>query len=165
MENAETAADDQVGNNEAANEAPSEGENAAQPISEGEQKGGAQGDNSEGKDVQDDESEVKGDQIGSSDKEQLENAEAPCGDEVHVPAGEVTEQGNAASAQYHSESGTRTMSRKIEIPNNKVICLHLGFSLYHFLPFLHATNKLMLFMTTKDINVVAHGIMVILVHA
>lgn len=119
-ENAETDANDQFGNNEVANEAPPEGENAAQPVPEDEQKGDAQGDDSESKDVQGDDSEVKGDHVPSSDKEQLENAEKPSRNEVHGLAGEVMEQGNAASAQYHSESGSRTMSRKIEIPNNKV---------------------------------------------
>lgn len=120
VENAETAANNQVGNNEPANEAPSEVADASQPVAESEQKLDSAPANSEGRDVQDDNSEGKDAEIPSSDKEQPEDVEKPSGDEPPLPATEVADQENAASDQHHSESGSRTITRKIEIPNNKV---------------------------------------------
>lgn len=99
VESTEAAVGDQAGGEEGTKEVIPEEVNGVQPVSEGEKTVDAHEDNSEGKDVD----------IPSSEAVPVESAEKM--------ATEGAEQGDVASEQHDSDSGTK---RKIEIPNNKV---------------------------------------------
>lgn len=103
VESTETAVDNQAGGEEGTKEVLPEEVNEAEPVvAEGDQKVDAEGDIAEAKD-----------------------ADRPLSEFVPKEGAEKTstegaEQGDVAAEQQYPESGTKSMSRKIEIPNNKV---------------------------------------------
>ncbi|KAL9224025.1 hypothetical protein vseg_000100 [Gypsophila vaccaria] len=105
VEDAETAADDGGDGDESAKEVvPAEG-NEAQSVPETEQKDNAENDDSEEKDLQ----TLK--EIGKTTTE---------GETHDEPASEEAAEGASVSAEQHPESGNKSTTRRIEIPNNKV---------------------------------------------
>ncbi|GMH14116.1 hypothetical protein Nepgr_015957 [Nepenthes gracilis] len=107
------AADNQMANEQQLTDDAPQGLNEDQLVTENEQKMGAQLTSA-------DNSQPDYGQPPYSEGSFLENAENLYGDQLQKLAVEVPEQGDFASEQDPSESGTQTTSRKMEVPNNKV---------------------------------------------
>ncbi|KAK9697762.1 hypothetical protein RND81_08G059800 [Saponaria officinalis] len=97
-------ADDDGGDNDESAKGPVE-ENEAQPVPEVEKKGNAENDKS--KEI------VDGQPAQEIIKKTTEG-------ETREPASEEAAEGASASAEQHPDSGSKSMTKKIEIPNNKV---------------------------------------------
>lgn len=120
IETTETTVDDQAADVEDGNVVvlPEEVSEVEPIVAEGEQKIEAEDSNAEGKEVE----------FPSSENVQLEGEEKT--------ATEGAEQGDVASEQQNPDSGTKSISRRIEIPNNKVSLCRFSLYLNFFISYL-----------------------------
>ncbi|KAH9604730.1 hypothetical protein KSS87_013688 [Heliosperma pusillum] len=119
VENADAAADAENVDSEAdgENAATAHGDESAKVVSVEENEAELAADIKKEDNTQDDKLEEIDGQIITSGEVEQESIEKTPGDETHEPA---SEGGAYASTGQHFDSGSKSISKKIEIPNNKV---------------------------------------------